>query len=512
MPHTLRLVLGDQLDAAHPWFGQVDAEVVYVMMEVKQETGYVLHHVQKVVAFFAAMRDFADRLQAAGHRLHYLRLDDPDNRQTIPANLDWLIATYGVRHFAYLLPDEYRLDAQLAAYAQTCGCTWEAVDTTHFLTRRDELAVFFRGKKTYLMESFYRHMRKRYRVLVEDDGSPVSGQWNYDADNRRRYDGRVPVPPPYTSPRDVSDLVAMLRDAGVATFGQIDAARFGWPVTRTEALAALDHFVEACLPFFGTYQDALSSQHGFLFHARLSFVLNVKLLHPMEVVQRAVDAWTADPVRVGLAQVEGFVRQIIGWREYMRGVYWAQMPGYDQCNYFGHDRPLPTWYWTGETHMRCLRQTISHSLDHAYAHHIQRLMVTGNFALLAGIDPTAVDAWYLGIYIDAIEWVEITNTRGMSQYADGGLVASKPYVSSANYLDNMSDYCAGCRYDPRKRHGADACPFNSLYWHFYERHRGKLATHPRIGFAYKTLDRMAPGEKAQTLAQAEAYLARLDTL
>ncbi|MDX2282579.1 MAG: cryptochrome/photolyase family protein [Bacteroidia bacterium] len=509
---TLRLILGDQLNPQHSWFRQPDPAVRYVMMELRQETDYVRHHIQKITGFFLAMRAFAAELQAQGHQVHYITLDDPANTQSLTGNLDALMQQWAARRFEYLLPDEYRLDQQLRQYAQALPVPSAAADTEHFLTERDTLARLFAGKKTYLMETFYRAMRKRHRILMETDTEPLTGRWNYDAENRSRYDGAVPVPEPPPYVRDVQALVRMIQAMGVQSFGNVEETRFIWPVTRQEALDLLEFFVQQCLPWFGRYQDAMVQQHWSLFHARLSFVLNIKLLHPMEVIGRAVAAWEAEPERISIAQVEGFVRQIAGWREYMRGVYWAQMPGYASQNYFGHSRPLPAWYWTGETKMNCLRHAIGQSLDYAYAHHIQRLMVTGNFALLAGIDPAEVDAWYLGVYIDAIEWVEITNTRGMSQYADGGLVGSKPYVSTAAYIDKMSDYCGSCAYSRKLRHGPGACPFNSLYWHFYHRHAELLARNPRIGFAYKTLQAMSEAERSATLAQAEAYLARLDEL
>lgn len=512
MPKTLRLILGDQLNAQHSWFQETDDSVLYVLMEMRQETDYVAHHIQKVVAFFAAMRAFAEARQAEGHRVRYLRLDDPANEQSLAGNLARLIEAEGIGHFEYQYPDEYRLDEQLSEICQGLDISWRAVDTEHFLTGRMQLAEMFRGKKTYLMERFYRQIRKQYGIMMADEEQPVTGQWNYDADNRNRYDGKVPVPAPRRFDRDVTDLVDMIRAADVQTIGEIDPQQFIWPVTREEALEVLEFFVESCLPHFGTYQDAMAADHWSLFHARISFPLNAKILHPREVVQRAVEAWEARPDEIDIAQIEGFVRQIIGWREYMRGVYWAHMPDYAEKNYFGHDRPLPSWFWTGDTKMNCLHHAIRNSLEHGYAHHIQRLMVTGNFALLAGIDPDEVDRWYLGIYLDAIEWVEITNTRGMSQYADGGLVGTKPYVSSANYIDKMSDYCQGCQYSKTKKHGKDACPFNSLYWHFYERHRDKLGNNPRIGFVYPTLNKMKADNKEKMMAQAEDYLSRLEEL
>jgi deoxyribodipyrimidine photolyase-related protein len=285
-----------------------------------------------------------------------------------------------------------------------------------------------------------------------------------------------------------------------------------WPINRDQCLELLRHFVKFGLPNFGTFQDAMSEQHWALFHSRLSFALNTKMLHPLEVIKTATDAWAQNKKAISLAQIEGFVRQILGWREYMRGMYWALMPDFADLNYFEHNRALPHYYWDGQTKMNCLKQTIQQSLDKAYAHHIQRLMITGNFALLAGVHPDEVDAWYLGIYIDAIEWVEITNTRGMSQYADAGQIATKPYVSSANYIHKMSDYCQNCFYDRKKKIGERACPFNSLYWHFYDRHRDKLQKNPRIGMMYRTWERMNDSTKSEIIEQAEKYLTKIEEL
>jgi deoxyribodipyrimidine photolyase-related protein len=292
-------------------------------------------------------------------------------------------------------------------------------------------------------------MRKRFDVLMEVE-QPAGGDWNFDTENRRPYDGRVPIPPPLVFENDMSGIIETILKSKVKTFGEIDPRRLIWPIDRPQALKLLAAFIVEGLPHFATYQDAMTLKSWSLFRCRLSFALNVKMLHPLEVVTAAVNAWKEDPQRIAIQQVEGFVRQILGWREYMRGVYWALMPGFAEMNFFEHDLPLPDFYWTAETRMHCLAAVIGQSLKHAYAHHIQRLMITGNFALLAGIHPDEVDAWYLGIYIDAIQWVEMPNTRGMSQFADGGMVATKPYVSSANYINKMSDYCGSCRYDPKK--------------------------------------------------------------
>jgi len=506
----MRLVLGDQLNPGHSWFAQRDPQVVYVLMEVRQETDYVLHHAQKLLAIFAAMRDFARQLRAAGHRVRYVALDDASNRQSIPANLAVLAAHYGAQKIQWQQPDEWRLDAQLLEWAATQPQAWEVVDSEHFLTQRGELAALMRGRKQWLMEHFYRHMRRRWQVLLDAGGEPEGGQWNFDHDNRKRWPGTPPEPADWRPQHDHSVLWDMVQRAGVASFGDPQAAVLRWPLNRDEALACLDAFIATALPHFGEYEDALASSAPRLFHSLLSFALNVKMLHPLEVVRRAESAWRAG--QAPLAAVEGFVRQILGWREYVRGIYWAHMPGYEAHNALAHRAPLPQWFWSGDTRMRCLHLAITQSLQTAHAHHIQRLMVIGNFALLAGLEPQALHRWYLGIYIDAFEWVELPNTLGMSQRADGGLIATKPYVSSAAYLQRMGDYCKGCAYDPAQKTGERACPFNALYWDFFERHAPALEGNPRLALVYRQLQKM-PGTQREALrTQAGQLRERLDAL
>lgn len=507
----MRLVLGDQLNIKHPWWQRVDDSVVYLLIEARSETDYVIHHIQKVIAFFLAMRGFADALKAAGHRVHYIRLDDDENVGALSDNIRKVMKTFEATRFEYQHPDEWRLDRELSALSAEYHPAVQAEDTHHFYTERADLETFFKGKKLFLMENFYRHMRKKHGVLM-DGSEPATGKWNYDHDNRKKLPRTQQILPPKVFERDVSDLFEMIEKEGVKTMGRVDPKHFIWPVTREEGLEMLDHFIEHLLPLFGAYQDALTERDWSLFHSRLSFVMNVKLISPAEVVEAVEARWRRDPEHATIAQVEGFIRQILGWREYMRGIYWAKMPEFASMNFFGHDRKLPEWFWTGETKMNCLRHAIGQSLDYAYAHHIQRLMVTGNFALLAGIDPDEVDAWYLGIYIDAIEWVEITNTRGMSQFADGGIVGSKPYVSSANYIKKMGSYCDGCAYRHDVRTGEGACPFNSLYWHFYDKHRDKLERNPRIGMMYRTWDKMDAERQSALLSQAEEYLNKIEEL
>lgn len=336
------------------------------------------------------------------------------------------------------------------------------------------------------------------------------GQWNFDADNRKAWRGSPQEPHDFRPDHDHHVLWQEIQFAGVKTFGNPSAHAFRWPVDRAEALAQLELFVEHALSYFGDFQDAMSQHARRLFHSLLSFSLNTKMLSPHEVVMRVEAAWRQ--AQAPLPAAEGFIRQILGWREYVRGVYWAQMPGYDEHNFFDHSADLPDWFWTGKTHMACVSAAITQSLEMAHAHHIQRLMVIGNFALLAGLNPKALHAWYLGIYIDAFEWVELPNTVGMSQFADGGALATKPYVSSAAYIDRMGDYCASCRYDKKLKTGMDACPFNALYWEFYDRHTAKLAHNARIGMAYQQLKNMDPAVKQATLDKARALRADLNSL
>lgn len=509
MAKTIRLILGDQLNSRHSWFDEKTENITYLMMEMQQETDYVKHHIQKVVGFFQVMRNFSEEIKEKGHKLIYLRLDDKENQQNLEKNLSMLIKKEGFEHFEYLLPDEYRLDQQLKEICDSLSISSKSYDTEHFLTDRSFLEGFFKGKKTYLMESFYREMRRKYNILM-DGKEPLTGKWNYDEANRKKLKDTSVLEPQLLKSRNVSKIVKMIADAGVETIGNIDEENFSWPYSRRESLALVDYFCKNLLPNFGKYQDAMHTDDAFLFHSRLSFSLNTKLISPLEVVEKVEKYWYEHQDDIDIAQVEGFIRQIIGWREYMRGVYWAKMPAYKDMNFFGNRRKLPEFFWTGDTKMNCLKHTIGQSLDHAYAHHIQRLMITGNFALIAGIKPDDVDAWYLGIYIDAIEWVEITNTRGMSQFADGGIVGTKPYAASSNYIDKMSNYCGSCHYSKSKKTGEKACPFNSLYWHFYHRNEDKLAKNPRIGMAYRTLSKMK--NKQEILDQAEKYLDNLDSL
>ncbi len=508
---TLRLILGDQLNSQHSWFKTIDNSITYVLMEIRTETDYATHHIQKIVGFFAAMRHFANELIEKQHQVIYIQINDKNNLQIFDKNLSLLILNEGFTHFEYQLPDEYRVDKHLREFCKTLVIENSATDTEHFFSTRNELSIFFEGKKTYLMESFYRAMRKKHNVLM-DGNQPQTGQWNYDKDNRKKLPANHKCTPPLVFDNDVTEIVTEIQKAKINTLGSIDTKNFVWPINRTQSLQLLDFFVKECLPLFGTYEDAMTLNDWSLYHSRLSFSMNIKLLAPHEVINRAIAEWQARPNDIEINQLEGFVRQIIGWREYMRGIYWLKMPEFASMNFFNHQQKLPQWYWTGETKMKCLSHTIKQSLNYAYAHHIQRLMITGNFSLLAGVHPDEVDKWYLGIYIDALDWVEITNTRGMSQFADGGIIGTKPYVSSATYIDKMSHYCGSCFYKKNLKTGDRACPFNSLYWNFYDQHENKLAKNPRIGMMYNVWRRMEPKAKADLLLQAEIYLKNINSL
>jgi len=508
----LRLILGDQLNAEHSWFAAPDPDILYVVAELHQEATYVRHHVQKVLAFFLAMEALAGQLKARGHRVLHLDLDDTAGFEGLPALLTHLLAQSGSESFEYQRPDEFRLMQQLSEFCDSLDIPGHCCGTEHFLVTFDALEEVFPSDKKQRMEHFYRRMRRDSGWLMDEDSKPVGGQWNYDVENRKSLPRQIVLPEPLLFENDAAAAHKRLQRHGIETLGEIAGDRLAWPVTREQCRALLSHFTADLLPRFGDYQDALTDRDWALFHSRLSFAMNSKLLSPREVVEAALEARASDPDGYPLASVEGFVRQVMGWREFMRGIYWTRMPAYASLNELDHQASLPAFYWTGETRMACMRQAIGQSLEHAYAHHIQRLMVTGNFALLIGAHPDAVDAWYLGIYIDAIEWVEMPNTRGMSQFADGGLVASKPYVSSGNYINKMSDHCSGCHFDVKARSGDKACPFNPLYWHFMERHRSRLEKNPRIGMVYRNWDRMSQDRRDEILTTADAILADPDAL
>jgi len=479
------------------------------MAEMRQETDYVQHHIQKVVAFFSAMRSFAASLEDKGHKVVYVKINEEKNPQDLKKLIHLFTEKTRAEKFEYLLPDEYRLDQQLKEIAASLEIKTESFDTDHFLTTRDTLEKFFQGKKQLVMESFYRMMRKKYDIMMEN-GQPEGGKWNYDQSNRKKWKGSPAIPPEYDLRKDVSDLLAEIEQAGIKTIGKIDPKAFNWPTSRSESLEVLNYFTENLLLHFGDYQDALHTEQKFLFHSRISFAMNSKMISPKEVIDRVLEEYRDQQDQIDISQVEGFIRQILGWREYMRGIYWKEMPGYKSTNALDNQNKLPEFFWTGNTKMNCLSHAINQSLEEAYAHHIQRLMITGNYALLTQTHPDEVDAWYLGVYIDAIEWVEITNTRGMSQFADGGIVATKPYVSSANYINKMGNYCQGCTYKHSKKTGEDSCPFNALYWNFLDAKKEKFKDNPRMGMMLNLLAKKDEKEMGEIKARAREIIENPD--
>ena len=510
---TIRFILGDQLNHDHSWYLEKDEHTMYVVAEIFEEATYTRHHVQKVHAFFLAMEAFATTLKEAGHQVLYLTLDDTAGASSVSELLNVLADTYNPIRVGYQRPDEHRLLEQLRALALS-GVEVIEYDTEHFMVPFADLSTHFARGKKHRMEQFYRRLRKQHNILMEDN-EPVGGQWNYDATNRSKLkkSDLADIPAPLLFASDVDEVQRRLERHDIKTVGKI-SQQLPMPITRDQSLELLRSFCRTELPRFGDFQDAMTGNSDYawsLYHSRLSFSMNVKLLHPAEVIDAAIAAYFAQD-NIDISQVEGFVRQILGWREFVRGIYWANMPGYDELNALAAEKDLPAYFWTGDTQMNCVSKAITQSLDHAYAHHIQRLMVTGMFGLLAGVDPDQMDQWYLGIYIDAIEWVEMPNTRGMSQFADDGLITSKPYSASGNYINKMSDYCASCHYKVKEKTTKDACPFNSLYWHFMVRHREKFQNNPRIGMVYRNWDKQEKAVQELTIARGEDCLKNLEAL
>ncbi|MUJ29081.1 cryptochrome/photolyase family protein [Aliivibrio fischeri] len=516
----LRLILGDQLNASHSWFQHTDPQTIYVIAEMHQETAYVKHHVQKVCTFFAAMTQFATALESAGHRVMYLTLDDTKPFERIDDLLNHLIAEHHITHFEYQLPDEYRLRSTLERYCLSLSISSQVYESEHFFLAETQIEKEFKPNHHHRMEPFYRKMRKRFNILMKE-GEPIAGKWNFDSANQNKLKPSEfdCVPTPLLFANDVTDILKRLERHNVSMIGQANNQLL-WPVNRQQANELLMFFCRYCLPLFGKFQDAmtcklddmLTQKQWSLFHSRLSFALNAKILSPMQVIDAAITEFNQRPDAIDIAQIEGFVRQILGWREFVRGIYWRNMPDYQNLNKLEASLSLPSWFWTGKTKMNCMHYAIQQSLDFAYAHHIQRLMITGNFCLLTGIKPDEVDEWYLGIYIDAIEWVEMPNTRGMSQFADGGIVASKAYAASGNYVNKMSDYCSDCHYNVKQIIEPKACPLNALYWHFMHRHIDAFNNNPRTRMVYANWKKKSGEQQQVILERAKLLLLNIEEL
>ncbi|MCW4149468.1 cryptochrome/photolyase family protein [Halomonas sp. 18H] len=507
MTRPLILIAGDQLTTDLAVLSQAPSDAVIALCEVAGEGRYVPHHPQKIALIFAAMRHFAAQLRQQEIRVHYSALDDPDNTQALIPEAERIASLYQCGEIRVTRPGEWRLWEAMQQRAKA-ALPWVVLEDERFFSTPQDFSDWAAGRKSLRMEYFYRMMRKRTGLLMEG-AEPAGGKWNYDADNREPVPDHLDLPDPPEHRHDATtrEVLELVETHFGEHFGRLEG--FQWPVTRRQALVDLRHFIDKLLPDFGRYQDAISDDQPFLFHSRLSASLNIGLLSPREVCESAEAAYYQGAAP--LNAVEGFIRQILGWREYVRGLYWTRMPSYKQSNTLHAERGLPDFYWTGDTDMRCLSRAIRMTHDNAYAHHIQRLMVTGNFALLCGVAPSALCDWYLAVYADACEWVELPNTLGMVLHADGGLMGSKPYCASGKYINRMSDHCAQCRYDPGKTLGEDACPLNSLYWHFLERNRHVLADNHRMKPIYGNLARMSSEKRDALRDQAEDFLENLKT-
>ncbi len=504
----LRVVLGDQLTHDLAALQDVAAGDVVLLMEVMDECTYVRHHAKKIVLILSAMRHFAAELSARGITVDYVTLDNPANTHSFRGEVLRAAARHTATAIVVTEPGEWRVLRDMRTWHEAAGCEVDIRGDDRFLCSIRQFRGWAEGRRTLRMEFFYREMRRQHDVLMDGE-LPEGERWNFDPENRKKLPAGQEVPPtPEFTPDAITEgVMRLVAERFADHFGKVDG--FSLPVTAAQAEQALADFVAHRLPEFGDWQDAMRTDAPVLFHALVSTSLNCGLLRPRAVIAAAEAAYRAGHVPLNCA--EGFIRQIIGWREYIRGIYWLHMPEYGRLNTMQADRKLPWFYWSAETRMRCMAQAVGQTRDHAYAHHIQRLMITGNFALLAGLAPDEVDEWYLVVYADAYEWVEMPNTRGMALHADGGIVGSKPYAASGAYINRMSDYCGKCFYDVRDATGPRACPFNALYWDFMARHADRFAGNQRMSMPLRNLARMDPARVAAIRSRAASFLEAMDS-
>jgi deoxyribodipyrimidine photolyase-related protein len=509
LTRSLRFLFADQLThELSALEGLVRERDTVLMAEVAAETDHVPHHPKKIAFLFSAMRHFAAELEAKGINVRYVTLDDPANTGSFRGEAARAVQDLVPDRVIVTQPGEYRVLDDIQGWQQLLDVPVEIRLDDRFLCSSDDFTRWAEGKKQLRMEHFYRWMRTRTGWLMDAAGEPMGGRWNFDADNRKPADPGTAFPRPMRfAPDGVTEHVLdLVRRRFANRFGDLEP--FWFAVTAADARRALAHFVETGLERFGRFQDAMVDGEDWLFHSALSQYLNCGLLTPREVCEAVLAANTRRDMP--LNSVEGFIRQILGWREFVRGIYWLKMPDYAGLNRLGNKRPLPAFFWTGETDMRCMAHSLGQTRREALSHHIQRLMVTGNFALLAGVIPEEICAWYLAVYADAFEWVELPNTLGMVMHADGGLLGSKPYAASGNYIDRMSNFCGSCRYRVKEKLGTDACPFNYLYWNFMIEHEQQLRQNPRMGPILKTLERMSGDRRGAVVAEATAFLDALE--
>lgn len=492
-------ILGDQLLDEHPAVTAAQAsgeEIRVVMIENWRRAARLPYHRQKIALIFSAMRHYAQRLEARGIHVDYVRSHD------MRAALNQHLTAHDSTHLYMMEASDDRGRLFQKNLANDFDVLVTILPNTQFLT--GQYNPFPDPKKRVILESFYRAMRKHFNILMQPDGQPIGGQWNFDHDNRKPLPKKgvtLPAAPRFEPDDLTRQVMDEVRESGLGV-GVLDG--FSYAVTHEDAAAALEDFITHRLPWFGDYEDAMTTRHRTLFHSVLSPYVNVGLLTPLQMIQPAVAAYEA-----GLAPlnaVEGFVRQVIGWREYMFWQYGRMMPTLAHANDWNATRDVPAWMWTGQTEMNCLRHVLESLLETGYTHHIERLMVLSNFFMLAGVSPQAATRWFSALYIDAYDWVMQTNVIGMGLNADGGVIATKPYIASANYINTMGDACGGCRFNPKQKMGEAACPFNTLYWNFLITHEARLRANPRSGPAVLGLKHLTPDDRTQIQAEAQAFL------
>lgn len=506
---TLRIIFGDQLSESIATLNSLDKDNDTIMIcEVIEEATYVSHHPKKIAFLFSAMRHFAKSLEDNGIHVRYIKLDDPKNTGNFSGEVARAIHELSPSNIILTEPGEYRVLSIVQSWQNKFAIHVEILKDSRFLATQDEFSRWAYAKKQLRMEFFYREMRKKHKILIDSNNNPSGGEWNYDKENRNPPKSGIKFPRRISHKKSfiTKEVLQLVKTRFSNNFGNLEP--FYFAVTREEALIELKHFITEILPNFGEYQDAMVSGEPYMYHSLISSYLNCGLLLPLEVCKKAEEEYLKG--NAPLNAVEGFIRQILGWREYIRGIYWLFMPNYAKHNYLNATRTLPEFYWTAKTQMSCMKEAISHTQEHAYSHHIQRLMITGNFALIAGLDVIQVQNWYLAVYSDAYEWVEMPNTLGMSLFGDNGIVASKPYAASGKYINRMSNYCKDCKYNPNKIIEDDACPFNSLYWDFLARNADKLSRNPRMKIIYSSWYKFSPDKQKSIRDRAKIILEKIE--
>tara|TARA_B100000795_G_scaffold84860_1_gene61655 strand:- start:2271 stop:3821 length:1551 start_codon:yes stop_codon:yes gene_type:complete len=506
---ALRIILGDQLSNEISSLSGINAEEDIVLIcEVFAEATYVKHHKKKIVFLFSAMRHFAEELRVEkNYQVEYLKLNDPEPMQSFTQAVEKTLAKHKVDEIIVTSPGEYRVLTEINIWQDLFGIPVDIREDARFLCNQVEFKNWSKDRKNLRMEYFYREMRKKYSILMDGD-QPIGGKWNFDLENRKPPNPNFDIPETFSSEPDAVtlDVMQLVEDKFSDHMGVL--SDFHFAINAAQAKIALKQFIDERLKYFGDFQDAMIQGKPWMYHSHVGLYLNCGLLSPLECIQAAEQAYHDS--HAPLNAVEGFIRQILGWREFVRGIYWNEMPDYASLNFFEAERDLPAFYWDADTKMNCMHQSVKETSQNAYAHHIQRLMVLGNFALLTGIDPVQVNAWFLSVYADAFEWVELPNVSGMALFADGGYLASKPYAAGGGYINKMSNYCKSCSYSVTKKSGPDACPFNYLYWDFLERNRNKLGNNHRIGMMYKVYDRMSEEKKEMIKGDSNEFLISLD--